>query len=149
MKFILSLMMLSLLHSNTPWLTNFEKAKDEAAGSHKLIVLNFSGSDWCIPCMRLHKDIFESEVFRKYAEDNLVLVNADFPRLKKNQLPKELSKQNDALADQYNPHGNFPLTLLLDAQGKVLKEWEGYPNETPDKFLTEIDEVVHANSDSK
>jgi thioredoxin-related protein len=115
-----------------------KKAESIAQQSHKLIILTFSGSDWCVPCIRLHQKFFESEVFKKYADDNLVLVNADFPRLKKNQLSKDQIKQNEALADKYNSHGIFPLTLLLDANGKVLKQWEGLPVNSPDQFTNEI-----------
>ena len=60
------------------------------------------------------------------ADTSLVMVNADFPRNKKNLLDAETRKQNDALADKYNPEGKFPFTLLLDADGKVLKHGRGY-----------------------
>jgi thioredoxin-related protein len=129
---------------NTPWYTDMDKAKHDADQSHKLILLNFSGSDWCVPCIRMHKEIFESEVFEKYASDNLVLVNADFPRLRKNHLSSEQTKKNELLADAYNPKGSFPLTLLMDAKGKVLKQWEGMPDETADKFVNDIDVYYHS-----
>src|SRR5438477_6010979 len=99
------------------WGTNFEEARQVAIQNHKYILLNFSGSDWCGPCIRLHDEIFESDVFKKMAATDLILVNADFPRLKKNQLPKEQQTQNDHLADQYNAKGSFPLTLLLTPDG--------------------------------
>jgi thioredoxin-related protein len=124
------------------WKTDFSKAKDEAKQSHKMILLSFSGSDWCGPCIRLHKEIFGSEEFQKYASENLVLVNADFPRLKKNQLPKEQVKQNEALAEKYNNTGKFPYTVLLDENGKVIKQWEGLPKETPDEFVEEVSTVA-------
>lgn len=120
------------------WLGNFEEAKKQAAESHKLILVNFSGTDWCGPCIRLRKEILESAAFERYAADHLVLVRADFPRQKKNQLPAEQMKLNEALADKYNSEGLFPYTLLIDENGKVLKAWDGYPNETPDKFVQEI-----------
>ena len=144
MKFILSLVLFSFLSSSTNWDTDFEKAKTEAIRSHKLIILNFSGSDWCGPCIRMKKEIFESGVFQKYADQNLVLVKADFPRLRKNQLSKEQTKLNEGLADKYNPEGKFPLTILFDETGKPLKQWEGCPNESPEKFIVEINSFAHA-----
>ena len=120
------------------WLGDFSKARAEAAASHKLIVINFSGSDWCGPCIRLRKEILESDKFNDFAADKLVLVRADFPRQKKNQLSKEQVKLNEALADKYNPDGKFPFTLLVDERGKVLKEWDGYPNETAELFIDQI-----------
>jgi thioredoxin-related protein len=145
MKFLLISFLSSLLATTNPvWLTDFNKAKTEAATSEKYILINFSGSDWCGPCIRLHKEIFDSETFVSYAQKKLVLVNADFPRLRKNQLSKEQQKLNDALADQYNPQGHFPYTVLIDVKGKVVKTWDGYPNETPDKFLSDINTVISA-----
>ena len=76
---------------------NFETAKKIAKEKHELILLNFSGSDWCGPCMRLRKEILESDVFTKMADTSLVMINADFPRNKKNQLDAQTKKQNDAL----------------------------------------------------
>jgi thioredoxin-related protein len=136
MNHLLILLLLSIGPAN--WLTNFEKGKEEAATSNKLMVLNFSGSDWCGPCIRLKKEIFESNAFETYSAEKLVLVNADFPRYKKNQLSKEQVKENEALAEKYNSEGRFPFTVLLDSNGKVLKQWDGFPNEAPDKFVDEI-----------
>jgi thioredoxin-related protein len=96
---LLSVLML-LTFVQPTWLTNFEKGKTEAVASNKLIVLNFSGSDWCGPCIRLKKEIFSSDVFANYASEKLVLVNADFPRYKKNALPKQQVKENEALAEK-------------------------------------------------
>lgn len=120
------------------WSSDLDAAKKQAQQENKMILLNFSGSDWCGPCIRLHKEIFNSEAFAAYAKDQLVLLNADFPRLKKNQLAKSRQLQNNKLADEYNAGGAFPLTLLLDANGKIIKRWEGLPNETPEAFVKEI-----------
>ncbi|MGN6249024.1 MAG: thioredoxin family protein [Ginsengibacter sp.] len=122
----------------SPWLQNLDKAEQVAKNEHKLILLNFSGSDWCIPCMKLRSDIFESDAFMDYAKKNLVLVNADFPRKKKDQLSKEQQKENDALAAKYNPDGRFPFTVLLDSNGNKLKVWDGYYSQGPDNFVDEI-----------
>lgn len=145
MQLFSSILFSSILFLTTAWQTDFEKAKTEAKTENKFILLNFSGSDWCGPCIRLHKEIFGSEVFTKYADEKLVLVNADFPRLKKNMLSKEQQKQNDALADKYNSDGSFPLTLLLDADGKVIKKWEGFPSETPDEFTDDVKAAADAS----
>ena len=131
-----------LLSSFTTWETNFEKAKQQAAAEHKYIVLNFSGSDWCGPCIRLHHEILENTAFKAFAERHLVLVNADFPRQKKNQLAKAQQQQNDQLADRYNAKGSFPLTVLLTADGKLVKEWEGYPKMTPEEFVADIQNKI-------
>jgi thioredoxin-related protein len=144
MQFLYPVLLTVIFSSVTTWQTDFEKAKAQAQSENKLILLNFSGSDWCGPCIRLKKDIFEHASFISYADENLVLVNADFPRLKKNMLSKELQKQNEALADTYNSSGAFPLTLLLDAEGKVLKKWEGLPAMSPEEFTNDIKAATDA-----
>lgn len=134
----------ALLGASVTWSGDFEAAKKEARAGHKLMVINFSGSDWCGPCIRLRKEILESSTFEHYASSHLVLVRADFPRQKKNQLDKAQVKRNEALADKYNPDGKFPYTLLVDENGKVLKDWDGYPNESAEKFVEQISQTANA-----
>jgi thioredoxin-related protein len=144
MKLLTILFVASLL-STVTWLGDFNGAVATAAKENKLIVINFSGSDWCGPCIRLRHEILESSTFENYAKEHLVLVRADFPRQKKNQLDAAQIKRNEALADKYNPDGKFPFTLLVNKNGKVLKEWDGFPNESPDKFVADINAVVNAS----
>ncbi|GAB3739136.1 thioredoxin family protein [Spirosoma lituiforme] len=127
MKLLLLSLLFGLLTIAPTWELNFDRAKAEAAQAHKFILLNFSGSDWCGPCIKLKKDIFESAEFGQFATDHLVLVRADFPRKSKNQLDASQITHNEALAEKYNPQGKFPYTVLLDANGRVLKSWDGYP----------------------
>ena len=139
MKAIIVLVLLPiLLHGSPGWLTDLDEAKALSKEKHELILLNFSGSDWCSGCIRMHKEIFESEVFKQYAMDHLVLVNADFPRSRKNSLGAEQEKKNNALADRYNPKGYFPYTVLLNEDGNVLKSWSGYYEHGVHNFLNEI-----------
>jgi len=137
MKLLFISLMAAFL-TNVTWLGDFNEATTEAVKSHKYILINFSGSDWCGPCIRERKEILENEVFEKYASDHLVLVRADFPRQKKNQLSKEQTQKNEALADKYNPEGKFPYTILVDEHGKVVKDWDGFPNESPENFVNQI-----------
>lgn len=122
----------------TQWEPDFTNAKKTAKEKNELILLNFSGSDWCGPCIMLRRDYLESQIFTDMAKENLVLVNADFPRKKKNIGTEEQVKRNEDLAEIYNKDGNFPLTLLLDADGKVLKTWHGKPETTAEKWTAEI-----------
>jgi protein disulfide-isomerase len=100
-------------------MTDFEAAKKEAATKKLPILVNFSGSDWCGWCIKLDREVLSQEAFQKYAEGNLVLFVADFPRRK--PLPEATVKQNEALMMKYSVKG-FPTVLLLDAEGKVLAE---------------------------
>jgi len=111
-----------------------EKAKIE----HKKVLLYFSGSDWCAPCIKFKKFMVNTEEFQNFANENLLLYNVDFPRQSKNKLSNEVEKENEVLAEKYNPKGLFPLILLLDTNGKVLKRWEGYPTESVAKFIEKL-----------
>lgn len=133
-----------ILNPALPWLNNFDTARQEAVRSHKLILLNFSGSDWCGPCIRMRKEIFGSSEFTAYAAENLILVQADFPRQKKNQLSHEQTVLNEQLADKYNPEGKFPLTLLINEHGGILKTWDGFPSMKPAQFVTDLTLYKHA-----
>ncbi|MCB0696298.1 MAG: thioredoxin family protein [Chitinophagaceae bacterium] len=143
MRYFIPLLLGVVLCMSAAWRTDFAQAKTDAAKQHKYIILKFSGSDWCIPCIRMKKKIFDQEVFQQYAKEKLILVNADFPRQKKNMPAEDVIKANDALAEQYNKSGHFPLTLLLDAEGKILKTWDGYKDMTPEEFVKEIKGVLH------
>jgi thioredoxin-related protein len=145
MKVINLLLLPVLLFFSPNWHNNLAEAEKIAQKEHKYILLNFSGSDWCGPCIRMHKEIFESEVFKQMADTELVLVNADFPRKKKNQLTVSQQKINDEMADKYNAGGKFPYTLLLNAEGKVLQTWDGLPSESSESFTMEIRNEMYAN----
>jgi thioredoxin-related protein len=145
MRLLLISVLISLGFTSSLWETDLTKAKATAKAENKMILLNFSGSDWCGPCIRLHKEIFDSQEFSSYASEHLILVKADFPRLKKNQLSKEQLQKNNALAEKYNKEGDFPLTLLLTSDGKVVKSWQGYPSTSPLEFTNQVKEIVDAN----
>lgn len=116
------------------WKSNFEEAKAEAIKQEKNILLVFSGSDWCAPCIKLDKNIWQSEEFKKYSDQNYILYKADFPKKKANQLSETLKNQNNELAEKYNQNGNYPLVVLLDKNGKVLG-MTGYKNVSPNDYL--------------
>ena len=89
--------------------------------------------------------MFDNDSFKQFAGEKLVMLNADFPRQKKNQLAKDLQKQNDQLADKYNSKGSFPFTAVLDEKGNILRSWDGLPKESPEEFLQEVKEATQGN----
>jgi thioredoxin-related protein len=133
---------LSLIVGASKWFTDFEAAREIAVKENKFLLLNFSGSDWCAPCIKMKSEVFESQTFLSLAAEHLILVRADFPRTKKNQLTKDQAKRNEALAERYNPSGKFPLTLLLTANGKIIKEWDGYAFGSQDKFISDLNKLI-------
>ena len=132
--------------SGTVWYHSLDEARRIAEKDHKYILLNFSGSDWCGPCIRMKKEFFETDVFKNMADSELVLVNADFPRNKKNQPTPEQQQINDGMADKYNPQGKFPYTVLINPGGKVIGSWEGLPNETPQTFIEDIRNDIYTET---
>ena len=146
MKVMLLTCMTLLVMSSAHWETDFAAAKNKAKESRRALLLNFSGSDWCIPCIRMHKEIFNDKNFVSFSEGQLVLYQADFPRKKKNELPAPLRQQNDSIAAIYNPTGKFPFTVLLSPDGEVLRQWDGYPGGGLPALLNDIKKVTHASN---
>ena len=122
------------------WRTDWDTAKVEAEQANKKLILVFSGSDWCIPCIKLEKEIWENSSFIQYAEQHYVLFRADFPKRKKNKLPETIQQLNDRLASEYNPKGYFPLVVVLDTQGKVRGQL-GYEKLTPEAYIALIEQL--------
>lgn len=125
------------ISSAQKWSANFNEALKEAASQNKPLLLVFSGSDWCGPCIKLDKNIWQSEEFKKFSNENYILYRADFPKKKANQLPEEIKKQNNELAEKYNQDGNYPLVVLLDGKGKVLG-MTGYLNIDASAYIEKL-----------
>ena len=117
------------------WNDDFKDAMAIAQQENKPIILVFSGSDWCAPCIKLDRDIWQSNEFKAYAKENYILYKADFPRKKENRLVLERATQNKSLADNYNPKGYFPLVLVLGKQGNILGQ-TGYQKTTPKEYIS-------------
>lgn len=110
------------------WLNDYKKALQEAKDANKLLLLNFTGSDWCGWCIRLDKDVFSQPDFKDYASKNLILLELDFPwpgGSRAQAQAADVKKQNEELASQYQISG-FPTLVVLDGTGKKLWEFEGY-----------------------
>jgi thioredoxin-related protein len=141
-KFIsITFLFLSSLGFAQQWSTNIDEAKAQATAENKTIVLVFSGSDWCAPCIKLDKNVWQSEEFKAFAAEKLVLLRADFPKKKANVLPEALQNSNKTLAEKYNQEGYFPLVVVLNAQGKVIAK-KGYENQNAAKYVAELQALI-------
>jgi thioredoxin-related protein len=121
------------------WKYDFEEAKKIAATEGKDILMVFSGSDWCAPCIRLDKNIWQSEAFIKESSEKWILVKVNFPRKKANQLPDDQTAHNRDLAEKYNNEGSFPLVVLLNTKGNILGKI-GFKNVSPEEYI----KMIHA-----
>lgn len=119
------------------WNTDYKKAFEQAREQNKKVLLVFSGSDWCVPCIKLEKEIWSSDYFKNNYKEHFVLLRADFPRRKKNQLPESQREKNAYLAEKYNPNGLFPLVLVLDADGNVMGK-AGYEKKSPEEYFNKL-----------
>ena len=127
--------------SNAPigtWTTDYKKAQDEAKASHKLLLLDFTGSDWCGFCIQLDKAILQQPRFKDYASKNLVLMEVDFPRRKAQSA--ETQKQNMELARRYQIEG-FPTLVVLNGEGKTVWRYDGLYQGGIATFLAELDKA--------
>lgn len=139
MKRIFVLLLLSMSFYSFSQQTNtLQNAVSKAKEEHKKVLFFFSGSDWCSPCVKFKRNYIDAPIFKEYAAQNLIVFNADFPKLKKNALATEQVAENEKLADKYNPKGIFPLVLLLDEDGKTIKKWEALPSETVEEFVNAL-----------
>tara|TARA_B110000977_G_C11062655_1_gene486565 strand:- start:1580 stop:2005 length:426 start_codon:yes stop_codon:yes gene_type:complete len=127
------LFLLSFSLTAQNWETDWKVATQKSKKNNQKLILVFSGSDWCIPCIKLEKEIWEAESFKAYALENYVLLRADFPKRKKNALSKEKQTHNDKLAERFNAAGYFPLVVVISPEEKVLGQL-GYEKSTPEKY---------------
>ena len=120
------------------WINDLAKAQAKAKEENKMVLVDFTGSDWCPPCKALHKNVFSAKEFNDYAEKNLVLVEVDFPRRK--EQPADLKKANRALAEKYNIE-SFPTVIVFDSKGKELDRKSGYGGQNAKDYVTGLEKL--------
>jgi protein disulfide-isomerase len=121
--------------TTTTWRSDYPGALKQARSDGKLVLLDFTGSDWCPWCIKFDREILVTTSFAAYAARNLELVRVDF--LRHTALPEAVRQANDALARQFNVTG-FPTFVLVDANGKELGRQVGFLNGGPDAFVVEL-----------
>ena len=116
------------------WENNLEQAIDQAKKEKKAVLVNFTGSDWCIWCKRLSSEVFQQKAFEDYAKESLVLVMLDFPRSIEQSV--ETQNYNRNLAQKYGIQG-FPTILIFNDQGKLAGQ-TGYQPGGPENYIDHI-----------
>jgi thioredoxin-related protein len=119
------------------WLTDFDAAKKQASESNKLVLINFTGSDWCPPCIMLRREVFSRPEFAEYARQHLVLLEVDFPRRKTQS--RELVIANQQLLRQFGVEG-FPTIVVVNAEGKTVGAL-GYMPGGAERFIGELEKI--------
>lgn len=137
-KYLLTLVAFGFLFSciGAEWLTDLNKALEIAKKEKKMVLINFTGSDWCGWCIKFRNEVLSKKEFLDYADKNLVLVELDFPA--KKQQPPELKKQNSALKEKYDVKG-FPTFVVLNSDGKEIGRQVGYSAGGPEAFIKKLE----------
>jgi thioredoxin-related protein len=127
------------------WQTDYEQALATAKAVNKCVLLDFTGSDWCGPCIEMKRVVFSRAAFLNYAKKNLVLVEIDYPKAK--ALPEKIAKQNERLLHQYGiDKSGYPTVILLNPDGKILGQLEGYSGERPADIISWIEKLRSKSS---
>ena len=138
MRFLTLLLASALPLSAATWLTDSAVAYHRARTENKPILFNFTGSDWCGWCMRLQSEVFSQPDFETFANNNLVLMEVDFPHSKP-QTPTQI-KANSSLASGFNIRG-YPTILLVDGQGQIIGR-TGYQPGGPKMYIAELQRIL-------
>lgn len=114
------------------WSTDVQAAIAKAKKENKAVLVEFTGSDWCPPCIVMRKNVFSKKEFVEAASKNFVLVEVDIP-----QGNKELAARNTMIAERYKIDG-FPSVVLLDGNGKEFTRFFAAEYPDVDKFLAHL-----------
>jgi len=123
-------------------LVSMDWLQSQSSTTERNILIVFSGSDWCKPCIQLDKEILQSADFLSFQEDHLVLYKADFPYQKKNQVSRNQQLMNEKLAEAFNPKGAFPNAVLLNSDLELINSIPYRSGMQPEEFINQIKEVL-------
>jgi protein disulfide-isomerase len=122
------------------WTEDYASAVAKAKKEHKMVLLDFTGSDWCIWCQRTDKEVFETQKFKDFADQKLILVRLDFPNAKPQT--DALKAQNAGLRDKFGVEA-FPMLIVLDAKEKVVFSQLGYKDGGPDALIAQFPKAAN------
>ena len=139
-KFLITMLAATLFWqvnaAETTWLTDLPKAQAQAKAENKIVLIDFTGSDWCGWCIKFKKEVLDTPEFQEYAAKNVVLVELDYPH-KKDQ-SADVKKANADLKKQYDVKG-FPTLVVLDKNGKEIGRQRGYSKGGAKAFIEKLE----------
>lgn len=118
------------------WTTDLEKAFEQAKAEKKHVLVEFTGSDWCPPCIAMRKNVFTKKEFVDAASKKFVLVELDFPNG-----DKAVKEKNQPYAEKYNIEG-FPTIILFNSDGKEFTRFFASEYPKVDSFLKHLDDSL-------
>lgn len=123
------------------WLTNLEEAQAISREKEIPIFVDFTGSDWCGWCIKLRDEVFSKDEFIQFAQENLVLLELDFPKNIKQS--KETKAYNENLARRFGIRG-LPTILLVNSKGEEIAR-TGYQYGGAENYVDHIKELLSNN----
>ena len=114
------------------WSTDLDKALEQAKKEKKSVLVEFTGSDWCPPCIAMRKNVFSKKDFITAASKNYILVEIDSPNG-----DKQLKKKNAPILEKYEINA-LPTVVLLDSEGKEFTRFSAMEHPTTEKFLDHL-----------
>ena len=126
--------------SAADWTEDYTSALAKAKKEHKMLLLDFTGSDWCTWCKRIDAEVLDTPKFKDFADKGLILVTVDFPRSK----PQDdaVKAQNKGLSAKYRVEG-YPTLVVLDSNEKVVFKQTGYEEGGPDAFIAKFPKAAN------
>ncbi len=112
--------------SNAAWTESYDGALAQAKSEKKLVLADFTGSDWCHYCVQLRREVLNQPEFTKWATSHVVLLEVDYPRLKRQSA--DVRAQNDRLKEQFAVEG-YPTVVVMNSEGKEVGRVVGYDGE--------------------
>lgn len=140
---LFSQLTLAQTQEQLPWMTNLEAAQKQARKEKKPVLLYFTGSDWCAPCIQLKEDFFSTDEFKTLTKDYL-LVMIDIPRRIDIVSPEQLAYNKDILK-RYNPERSFPMLIAYNHKGRKIGEVSGYSSLRDTFYHFELLEKIAEN----
>jgi thioredoxin-related protein len=124
------------------WMLDYDSAIAQAKEQNKPVLVFFTGSDWCRPCMMIKENVYSTDLFKEFASENLILVLADFPKRPQNKLSAEQEQKNRELSQVFRPRG-FPTSVLINTQGQELERWVGYDRSGAEGYIEKFKEAAN------
>ncbi|MBK9384356.1 MAG: thioredoxin family protein [Planctomycetes bacterium] len=132
--------------AHATWYPDFDEAAKAAREAKKNLLVDFTGSDWCGWCIKLHKEVFDHEEFLKPIGEGYLLVALDFPQADEIKAKVPNPKRNEELSQKYGVQG-FPTILLMTPDGEVFGR-TGYQQGGPAKYVEHLNEIAVAGKAS-
>ena len=124
------------------WLTEYSAALAAAEETGRPILTVFTGSDWCQHCRILEQNVLETETFRTWAEDRVVLLMIDLPQ---QGITLDERKARSRVCLKYGVR-SFPSVVLVAPDGAAIVTQSGYHGQGPEAWVATMETRLPAQS---